>query len=621
MVERFLRQLSVRRRILGAILIFLLLSALSIPLILNNQAFLTNRLQEVSTVEARSDRLLLLASARLSSSRVNLLRYTQDYAPSAYESIDDVDQAIQLLTEATSLIEDEEQKTALSFLLDAMLEYKSFIEQIEAARQSDRDPEAVELEFQAYRLGNDIGQQIELIVRDSQERVAVTNQTLLQESQNRTILFVAGYGGILVLTLIMGRLLELSITHPVSSLTEGAEAFRSGNFEVSVPVVGSDELSLLSQTFNQMASQLSDLYLGLEKRVADRTRELELRSQYLEASGQVAHTAASILEKEILIQKAVELIQQHFDLYYVGLFEVDETQEWAVLKAGTGTAGKAMLKRQHQLRIGLGSMIGWCIQNAQARITLEAGEDPMRLASEELPNTRSEAAIPLRSRGLVTGAITVQSSQPNAFDEDIITVLQTMADQVAVALDNARLFTESQEALATTVRAYGESSHQAWEDLLKTQPGLAFSCDTTGIKIATDDLLPEGRQAIANNKTIIAEDEHGEQHKLAIPIKVRGHVIGVLETHKSGEFGKWTPEEINLLEELTEQLEIALESARLYRDTQRRAERERLVTDITTKIRATNDPQTMLRTAVSELREALQAHRAQMIIQPTQQEE
>jgi len=360
----------------------------------------------------------------------------------------------------------------------------------------------------------------------------------------------------------------------------------------------------------------------LEQRVAERTKDLESRSQYLEASAQVANAAASILDRNELIQQVVELIQEQFDLYYVGLFEIDETKEWAMLSAGTGYAGKAMLERQHKLRIGGGSMIGWSIDNQQARIALEAGEDPVRLATEELPETRSEAAIPMRARGNVVGAFTVQSSIPNAFNEDIIVVLQTMADQVGIALDNAKLFTETQDALSNTIRAYGQYSQDAWESLLQSQENFSFVSNISGVSTIEDkNLLPEEKLAISDNRTVIGRVNEENLQNLAIPIKIRGNVIGVLDASKPGDAEGWSSEEINLLETIIEQLEVALESARLYSDTQRRAVRERLVTEITTKIRSTNDPKSMLQTAVGELREALKANRGQMVIQPKNLEE
>lgn len=330
-------------------------------------------------------------------------------------------------------------------------------------------------------------------------------------------------------------------------------------------------------------------------------RELEERSIQLEASAEVGRAATSILDIDQLTRQVVDSIRERFDLYYVGLFLVDETDEWAVLQAGTGEAGRAMLARGHQIKVGEG-MVGWSVAHSQARVTLEAAEDAVRLATAELPDTRSEAAFPLRSRGQVLGALTVQSTQPAAFDQDTVVALQTMADQVAVALDNARLFGEARQALEAAHRAYGELSREAWGELLKVRPNLGFLRRKRRIAPAGDLWRPEMEAALRTGQTIPGENGAAS---LTTPIKARGHVIGVIDARKPGNTGAWTPEEIALLETLAEQLSVALESARLYQDTQRRAVRERLTGEIAARMRETFDVETVLKTAAQEVRHAL----------------
>jgi GAF domain-containing protein len=330
-------------------------------------------------------------------------------------------------------------------------------------------------------------------------------------------------------------------------------------------------------------------------------RKLEERSTQLEVSAEVSRAATSILEIERLIRQVVALIRESFDLYYVGLFLMDETGERAVLQAGTGEAGQAMLARGHRIKIGEG-MVGWSIAHAQARVALEAAEDTVRLATAELPDTRSEAALPLRSRGQVLGALTVQSAQPGAFDQDTMVALQIMADQVAVALDNARLFTEAREALEAERRAYSELSREAWDELLKVRPNLGFLKSKRLLSPAGDLWRPEMETALQTGQTILGEDG---ATSLTTPIKARGQVIGVIGARKPDGAGAWTQDEIALLETLAEQLSVALESARLYQDTQRRAVRERLVGEVTTRMRETFDVETVLKTAAQEVRQAL----------------
>ncbi|GAB4532531.1 MAG: hypothetical protein Kow0063_13190 [Anaerolineae bacterium] len=602
MIDRFLRRITVRRRIISGFLALVLLLVLSIPLVVTNYRFLVDRLQQVTNVEARIDRLLLLASARTASSRVNLMRYVQDYAPSPYAALDNIDEAVQLLEDAHNLSSSPEQKASITAILAALADYKTLINEIEAARQKGVSQETVRLEFQAHRFGNDIGQRIELMVRDSEARVAATNEAVYVETQRRLIILVAAWVGVTILGLIMAFLITRSITGPVAELRGGAEAFRQGNLDTVVPDAGSDELSLLARTFNQLASELSRLYRDLEQRVIERTRELELRSAYLQASAEVSRAATSILESDELIRQVVELIREQFNLYYVGLFLLDEPGEWAVLRAGTGEAGQAMLARGHRIKVGEG-MIGWSVAHARPRVALEAGEDAVRLATAELPETRSEAAIPLRSRGRVIGALTVQDSRAGAFDQDIIAALQTMADQVAIALDNAHLFAESQAALEATRRAYSQLSYEAWRELLRARTEWGYTYAHKSILPARGPWRPEMLQAMRASRSV--KSLNGEEHCLAVPLKVRDQVIGVLSFEKDKADKAWTSEEVMLLELLVEQLGLALESARLYQDTQRRAAREELIGQATARMRESLDLETVLKTAVDEMRQAL----------------
>jgi GAF domain-containing protein/HAMP domain-containing protein len=393
---------------------------------------------------------------------------------------------------------------------------------------------------------------------------------------------------------------------PIDSLAQTVAAVAAGDLGRAAPVESEDELGTLARAFNSMTGQLREFIGSLEQRVAERTLALEHQSVYLQASAEVGRAAASILEADRLITQAVELIRERFDLYYVGLFLLDEAGEWAVLRSGTGEAGQAMLNRGHRLQVGGGSMIGWSVANAQARVALEAGADAVRLATAELPDTRSEAALPLRSRGRVLGALTVQSTQPGAFDQDAVAALQLMADQVAVALDNARLFAQSQAALEAVNRASAQLSREAWANLLKTRGDTGYRSTKYGVTDAGDIWRPEMEQAFKETRTVQANGSAGGPIlPLAVPIKVRGQTIGVVDTHKSSEAGDWTAEEVAVLETLAEQLGVALESARLYQDTQQRAIRERMIGEIASRMRESLDMETILRTTADEIYQAL----------------
>lgn len=208
-----------------------------------------------------------------------------------------------------------------------------------------------------------------------------------------------------------------------------------------------DEAIFLRDESNQ-----SEYWLGVwtditsrkvvEEEQADLISVMTKRTIQLQTGADVSRAASSILDLDRLLPTVAELIRNHFDYYYVGIFLVDASKQWAILRAATGEMGRQMIAAGHKLEIGESSMIGWCILHGQARIALDAGEEAVRFRNPLLPLTRSEIALPLTARGEVIGAMTIQSELSSAFSRADITVLQAMADQVGNAIQNARLFTE-----------------------------------------------------------------------------------------------------------------------------------------------------------------------------------
>jgi len=400
------------------------------------------------------------------------------------------------------------------------------------------------------------------------------------------------------------------------------------------------EAEMYARAQVESLAELQEVRASLEEQVAERTHDLEQRTRYLQGILEVTQATTTLLDSDQVIRAAAELIKERFHLYYVGLFLIDLSGEWAVLKAGTGTAGKVLLERGHRIRIGSG-MIGWSIANAQPRVAGEAGQDVVRLATPELPETRSEAAIPLRSRGRVIGALSVQSERANAFGDMEIASFQALADQVAIAEDNAWLYSESRKALEESRRAYGEMSQRSWQEFLRGMDqreltyryGMNASAQARmeagqqGLSLTQDDPYQQARQeALASNQPV---QIRGKRHAvLFLPIPVREAQIGVItfsrelpESHsRRGEAPGWSREEIELLQSIVEQLGVALDSARLYQDTQRLAYREQVTGEVTARIRQTLDIQTVLRTAVEEIQRTLGLPEVVISLAPVEEE-
>ncbi len=389
------------------------------------------------------------------------------------------------------------------------------------------------------------------------------------------------------------------LTRPVVALTATAEAISAGDLDARAPVLSEDEAGILARTFNATVNRLQDTLASLEAQVAERTAALETRSAHLRSTAEITSAISTILQPDVLAAEAVTIIKQHFNLSYAGLFLVDTSGNWAVLQAGTGAAGEKMLARGHRIQVGSG-MIGWSILHAQPRVAQIAQSDEVRLEFAELSNTRSEAALPLRSRGQVLGAITVQSEEPNVFDEDTLAILQIMADQIAVALDNALLFEESKQALQSVRRAFGELTLSAWKDLLSGRPSWGYRY-RNGRVTAVEDRWPSALQRALWETRPIQSDEETSGPTLTLPLLVRGIAIGALQFRKPADALPWAKDETDALQRLAERISIALDNARLYQESQRRALQEQIRGQLLSQLHQQNTLEKVLATAAEEI--------------------
>lgn len=226
--------------------------------------------------------------------------------------------------------------------------------------------------------------------------------------------------------------------------------------EMALPlIVGEDVIGALTvQSTEEAAFHDEDIaalqtmadQLAVAIQNANLHRQAERRSRLLKAANRVGKEVTSILDLGKLLPQTVNIICESYGLYYAGVFLLDEAGEYAVLRSGYGKAGKAMVADGHKLKVGTDSMIGACIAMGEARIALDVGEERVHFKNPHLPHTRSEMALPLMYGGKALGAVTIQSSEERAFSEDDITTLLTMAEHLAVAINNARLIDELKEA-------------------------------------------------------------------------------------------------------------------------------------------------------------------------------
>lgn len=399
---------------------------------------------------------------------------------------------------------------------------------------------------------------------------------VLQDLQTQSVIatifaLLVGFG--------LSQLLADSVTEPVKRIIQAFQKVESGDLSVRLPVTATDEVGQLSIYFNNMISQLEELQATLEQRVRTRTAQLQ-------ATIEVSRAVTSLLEPAEIMRQVVSLISEQFGYYYVAIFLVDPSGQWAELKEATGEAGRILKERGHRLEIGGKSMVGDAIARKVARVALDVGQEAVRFDNPLLPHTRSEIALPLLVGDHVIGALDVQSTEEAAFDEENIQILQSMANQVAIALENAQLFQESQqrlEELQTIQRQYLAS---AWTQFVaEEKPG----------------------------EYIFGEAPVEDSSALEVPLALRDEILGRIQL-----MGRetWSEEEKALLEAIATQAALALENARLLEESQKTAMVERLIADITAKVWASVGIEGVLQTAIKELGRALDASSALIELKP-----
>lgn len=353
--------------------------------------------------------------------------------------------------------------------------------------------------------------------------------------------------------------------------------------------------------------------------------DVQRRASRLLAAAEISRVTTSILTLDELLPQAVDLIRERFDLYYAGIFLADDSQRWAILRAGTGEAGRVMLARNHRLEVGGSSMIGMCVSQGEAHITFDTRHEALYRRNPLLPDTRSELALPLFSRGRVIGAMTIQDTRPGAFTQEDITTLQTMADQLANAIENARLLRRMEQGMHELELATGQLTQESWRNFLENyRQSFGYRYRLVDVEPVTDP-SPEAQVALQQQKTVATtvrlsptvevDEETGRvQGVLSVPIRVRNEVLGVLNLRFDEP--QVPAEAVELVEQVAARLGAALESARLLEESRRTATREQIAAQAISGMRERLDVEAVLRNAARELRDALDLARVSVRLAP-----
>jgi GAF domain-containing protein len=382
--------------------------------------------------------------------------------------------------------------------------------------------------------------------------------------------------------------------------------FSTTDLRDAIARANKSEQSLLASNKN-----LQELNQTLEERVNQRTDELEnansfnlKRARQFETISQVVRAVSTIQDLKTLLPQITKVISEQFSVYHAGIFLLDDNREFAILRAANSDGGKKMLAREHKLRVGQTGIVGFVTATGQPRIALDVGSDAVFFDNPDLPNTHSEIALPLRYAGQIIGALDVQSTKSNAFGQDDIEVLITLADQVATAIKNTLTLEEARNAVSNFQNSLSDRTYESWKVMQPKSLGLGFQLIGSTIKPLDTPLEGEYiHQAITQNKAIFS-NENGVSSSLAIPIRLRGQTIGVINLRTNNNY-KLTDDDADIAKAVTERLSLAIETATLIQSTQHRADIERVTTEISSKISSSTRFETILQTAAQELSKAL----------------
>ena len=587
------------------------------------------------------------------------------------------------LRQAGKLDLQKQELTALADFHTAFAAYQQTLTQYVATTQTGRPN---------VTLANQASTNLEQARQHLQELIDINNQyadlsNTMAKAAYQQALVTSGIVLFVVIALgaIMSYLIANIITSRLGELTRTALALQQGNLDQTIHIIGHDELTTLGAAFNSMAAQLKNSFATLENRVAERTANLELAAT-------VGRSVSQVRALDVMLKDAAELIRSQFDLYYAQVYLTNPSQTELILQAGTGAVGTELLNRGHRLPLNTASINGRAAVEKRAVVISDTAASATFHPNPLLPDTRSEMAVPLMVGDKVVGVLDLQSHRPGVINQDILPAFEALAGQLAIAIQNASLLAEAEQARAEVEKQAQRLVRTNWEDYLDAvhkpeQTGFVFegsqvnpltqaeetsATDENKAIVAPIAITGEALgklvveldeqnqtnqnaelvQAVARQvaqqieslrlldsaeryryeaeqasrrqtlegwqeffrgkqnqtmgylydlnqvKPVVPEATDAQVSALSLPIKVRDATMGTISVLGMGKTDTQTAE---LVEEVTQRLSAHLDNLRLSQQTQERAFREQALRQFTSAVRASNNAESILRTAVREV--------------------
>jgi GAF domain-containing protein/HAMP domain-containing protein len=405
---------------------------------------------------------------------------------------------------------------------------------------------------------------------------------------------------------IVTALVARSLANPISALAKVANLISQGDLNARAKVNSADEIGVLGSAFNSMTNQLQSTLVGLEQRITERTADLQRSTLELETIVAVTREISIIRDVDTLLKVSVELIRERFNYYHVGIFLIDERNEFAILRAASSIAAEKLLEENYKLRVGQTGLVGNVTRTGHADMTT----DIVYFDNPLLPETQSEIVLPLRNHNITVGALDIQANTLSAFSEKDIQIFQTLADQLAAAIENAQLSQKIEESLAALTTVNRLQSQQTWQATIDQREHPSYEYDGIQIRTVPHNLPNDLLKQLENGKPIVIKENHENKNShakttLLVPLIVLGQTIGVIGLEQEDLNHKWTDRELAIAQAAANRAGLTLENARLLEESQRRAVKERAIFESTTRIGSALNIENILHTTVEELERVL----------------
>ena len=373
-----------------------------------------------------------------------------------------------------------------------------------------------------------------------------------------------------------------------------------------------NEFFVVQDTLRNAMSTLSEERVNLESRISERTKEMSARIELqekhtaqLHAISEIAHSIAFIYEPDEVFEKISLLVSEKFGFYHVGIFLNEENGTYTLLRAANSAGGRRMLARGYGLKVEQSSIVGHVGSVGIPMVVGKVKDEVLYEVNPDLPETRSIMALPLKADQRIIGVLDLESNVEGAANEYDLELMGMLASQVADSIEITRNLSQTRRELSEARVVYGHYMRQAWEQIAKEKRPIGYRY--AAAKINPIDTPLQHQESEEINSSIPPRIPLGENPTVTIPLRLREEIIGVLDIRSNSPDRQWNENEMALIQAIAERVSLALENARLFEETTRRADRERAVSEITTHIRSTTDPQTMVQTALDELKRALGA--------------